>query len=499
MTNWLRVSLCLILAGSGLFPAAPAFAATIQTQGVVQQGLPGAGVGPIWTSPNAKLGSFQLGSLGSLSLQASIPVLTAPEVRVAASLAAPMVAPLATAVVAAPQAAPALTPAASAIAAQPVAPISAQAPTSLFQGLMETRTALSAAQDKGGAKTAQTLDSFFQGSAQLKAASDDAVLGAESAPASLPAGGPQARTESKLAPPAPAEEAAAPLSSLDRFVDFAKGLFFPDGGEAGIISHRGTRLAAMPADEDMIKGMELSPLTYPERLAAVIELFKHAGAKPEEVITQDAGRGQKNVYVVKKGRTDRVIVVGSHHDKADVGAGTIDNWSGTTMVINLYQAMRDMDTEATYVFASFAREEDGLIGSSKYLKSLTADQRKKIDAMVNLDTLAVDGTFSWQNNSTKTLLDMVKKVAAKEKYDLKEERLWGGDADSSSFREFGIAAMTLFGVSPERIFDIVHSENDTMAVFSMPHYKNAYLLTLALLKFLNLTPVGPERLAPAAA
>ena len=50
------------------------------------------------------------------------------------------------------------------------------------------------------------------------------------------------------------------------------------------------------------------------------------------------------------------------------------------------------------------------------------------------------------------------------------------------------------GVTPERIFDIVHSENDTMAVFSMPHYKNAFLLALALIKTLNFTPVGPERL-----
>ncbi|MDD5629575.1 MAG: M20/M25/M40 family metallo-hydrolase, partial [Elusimicrobia bacterium] len=303
-------------------------------------------------------------------------------------------------------------------------------------------------------------------------------------------------TQAETAPPAPAQTAVE-KSSLDKFVDFAKSLFFPDGRPAGIVASRGTRSQAegMATDEQMYKDMELSPLTYEERLAAVIELFKRGGAKPEEIITQDVGSGQKNVYVVKKGKTDRVVVVSSHHDREwAVGRGTIDNWTGTTMVTNLYQAMHDMETEATIVFMSFAREEDGLVGSARYLKSLTKEQRAKIDANVNLDTLAVDGTFSWKNNSTESLLEMVKKVAEQEKLDHQPARLWGGDADSSSFRRYGIAALTLFGVSPERIFDIVHSENDTMAVFSMPHYKNAFLLALALVKALNLSPVGPERL-----
>jgi hypothetical protein len=302
----------------------------------------------------------------------------------------------------------------------------------------------------------------------------------------------------------PKLSAGAPVAAPDpgSFVDFAKRLFFPDGRPAGIIAHRGTKHKpeSMPTDDEMYKSMELSPLTYEQRLQAVKDLFVHAGAKPEEIVTQDIGRGQRNVYVVKPGRTDRVIVVSSHHDKDKrIGAGTIDNWSGTTMVINVYQALRDVDTEATIVFASFGREEDGLVGSAAYLKSLTPEQREKIDADINLDTLAVDGTYSWARKSTKALLELTQKVAEKEKLSVKERILWGGDADSSSFRRFGIAAMTLFGVSPERIFDIVHSENDTMAVFSMPHYKNAYLLALAVLRALDvLPPIGPEQ-APARA
>ena len=292
----------------------------------------------------------------------------------------------------------------------------------------------------------------------------------------------------------------AGLKTVDpeAFVQKAKGLFFPNlgsGQEAAVVFRESLRPAqpeGIPSDEDMNSRMALSPLTNPERERVVRELFIEAGAKPEEILLQDAGRGRHNIYAVKKGLTDRVVIVGGHHDKVPiVGAGTIDNWSGATMVLNLYQAMRDIQTEATFIFIAFAREEEGLIGSKFFLNSFSQEQRSKFNAMVNLDTLGVDGTYSWKNNSTEALLDLVKKVAAQGKYNLVPRDLEGGDADSSTFLRAKIAAMTLFGASPEIIFDIIHTAKDTMAAFSFAHYKNAYLLTLALLATLDHQPMGP--------
>lgn len=247
----------------------------------------------------------------------------------------------------------------------------------------------------------------------------------------------------------------------------------------------------LPTDQELYDRMARSPLTNAEREKVTIELFKLGGAKPEEIVVQDIGRGQNNIMVVKKGRTDRVIVLGGHHDKVREGAGTIDNWTGATLVTNLHQALRGQDTDATIVFISFGREEDGLIGSERYLETLSRDQAGKIDAMVNLDTLAVDGTFSWKNNSTRALLDRVKAVAAASKRDLAEAYLSGGDADSSTFRHAGIPAITIFGASQDVIFDIIHSERDTMAAFNLDHYRNAFLLTLELLKSLDREKLGP--------
>ncbi|MFH2201965.1 MAG: M20/M25/M40 family metallo-hydrolase [Elusimicrobiota bacterium] len=290
-------------------------------------------------------------------------------------------------------------------------------------------------------------------------------------------------------------DGSGPELGPERFAQYAARLFAGGALRAPAVAEtgrQGGRIEAVPEDQELYDRVELSPLTNPERERVVIDLFHRAGAAEREVLLQDAGDGRNNIYVVKPGRTDRVVVVGGHHDKVRRGAGTIDNWTGATMVVNLYQALKDVDTEATYVFVAFAREEEGLLGSKRFLSALSRAEQKKIDSMINLDTLAVDGTFSWQNNSDQTLLRMIKETARRTGRALQEMSLWGGDADSSSFRRAGIPAMTVMGASNSVIWDIVHSANDNIAAFSLRHYKNAYLLVRDLLLDIDGSPVRPS-------
>jgi len=288
---------------------------------------------------------------------------------------------------------------------------------------------------------------------------------------------------------APRSVAPRASETPESFVAYAQRRFAAGRARLGVLA--ANRIAAgVPTDWELHDSVALSPLTNPERERVLIDLFERAGASREEIHLQDAGRGRSNIYVVKPGKSDRIVVVGGHHDKVSRGAGTIDNWTGATMVANLYQAMRDLATDATIVFVGFAREEEGLLGSKAFLREMPAEERKRIDAMVNLDTLAVDGTFSWRNNSDRSLLDLIQRVAARARLALTETTLWGGDADSSSFRRYGIPAITVFGASQDVIFDIIHSERDTIAAFSLPHYKNAFLLTLETMKTLAEKPLS---------
>ncbi|MBI5246790.1 MAG: M20/M25/M40 family metallo-hydrolase [Elusimicrobia bacterium] len=286
-----------------------------------------------------------------------------------------------------------------------------------------------------------------------------------------------ASTSDDVAVPSFIDEARRRFVDLRRSEDEAARAARPEG--------------AIPSDDDLQGRMDRLPSTNPERMKFMVDLFKLGGATDADIKLQDAGRGRNNVIVTIKGKTDRVIVIGGHYDKVSEGLGKIDNGTGSTMVANLYQAMHGTQPDATLVFIAFAREEEGLYGSQAYVKSLDKAARSKIDAMINMDTLAVDGTFSWKNNSTRALLDRFAQVSRESGHAMKEDYLNGGDADSSTFRDAGIPAVTIYGASQDVIFDIIHSERDNMSAFNLAHYKNAYLLVLEAIKSLDRTPLGP--------
>ena len=358
--------------------------------------------------------------------------------------------------------APSLTPLLAAPSFTPaLAPIKPAAVVPAMQGASALNASLSAASQKGHDQ-APALGAAFDG---LKAAAKDGdavvVPGAPLTPEQFALRAQELLAEAKLAE---AERLARGSSDIE---------------------------GAIPSDDDMQGRMERLPSTNPERMKYIVDLFKLGGATDADIRFQDAGKGRNNVIVTKKGKSDRVIVVGGHYDKVSEGLGKIDNGTGSTMVANLYQALHGVDTDATIVFIAFAREEEGLYGSQAYVRSLDKAARGKIDAMINLDTLAVDGTFSWKNNSTRALLDRVAQVGAASGHAVKEDYLNGGDADSSTFRDAGVPAVTIYGASQDVIFDIIHSERDNMSAFNLAHYKNAYLLVHELIKSLDKTPLGP--------
>ncbi len=307
------------------------------------------------------------------------------------------------------------------------------------------------------------------------------------------------------------------------------------GDEPGVVVSKkktsGTQGA--PTDLEMENNVKASPKTNPEREQIAIRMFQKGGAKydpaasaakqpdfnrdgevqVQEVPGQD-GSVSHNIFVVKKGtpkpgQKERIIVITSHNDKVEVGDGVIDNWTGTTMVSHLYQSIKDVKTEATYVFATFAREEEGLVGSKRFLRSLTPDQRALIEGNINYDTIAIKGgdTNSWdndpgqgENHSDEVLLAAADAAVAQanksrgpsEQLVLNRAHLNGGDADSSSFRwqRPPIPGMTIFSGPEDLVFSIIHSAADNIGAFDFALYKNTYLVALALISWLEAHPLA---------
>ncbi|MCY2991905.1 MAG: M28 family peptidase, partial [Planctomycetota bacterium] len=99
------------------------------------------------------------------------------------------------------------------------------------------------------------------------------------------------------------------------------------------------------------------------------------------------GQTYYNVVAVQPGtsRPQDVYLVGAHYDSAAAGAGADDNASGTAAVMELARVLSQHQFDATFVFAAFDREEQGLYGSRAYAASHSSDH---ILGMLSLDMVA---------------------------------------------------------------------------------------------------------------
>ncbi len=115
----------------------------------------------------------------------------------------------------------------------------------------------------------------------------------------------------------------------------------------------------------------------------------------------------------KTGRTapGEWVVVGAHYDSRNTGRcdttnpqpGANDNASGCAGVIELARVFSTVDTERSIVFVCFAGEEQGLVGSRRYVEGLQqSGDIARVRYMINLDMLgyAVDDTLAARIETT---------------------------------------------------------------------------------------------------
>lgn len=97
---------------------------------------------------------------------------------------------------------------------------------------------------------------------------------------------------------------------------------------------------------------------------------------------------------------DEWIVVGAHYDSrnsvrcdgaANPQPGANDNASGCAGVIELARVFANVPTERSILFMCFSGEEQGLVGSRRYVESLTASgDIARVKHMINLDMIGFD-------------------------------------------------------------------------------------------------------------
>ena len=105
-----------------------------------------------------------------------------------------------------------------------------------------------------------------------------------------------------------------------------------------------------------------------------------------------------------EGETDSLIIIGAHHDTVYNGQGAVDNTAGTATVQEMARQIGLLQSglgqpKMTIYFCTWGGEEEGLWGSSEWVKKHQAKLRDNLRLYINLDMNHVDA----QRNSGLTL------------------------------------------------------------------------------------------------
>jgi len=224
-----------------------------------------------------------------------------------------------------------------------------------------------------------------------------------------------------------------------------------------------------------------------EREALIRKWFSDEGCAGSNLTEEPLDRKlPPNVICILPGRTAQIIVVGAHTDHVDdFGDGVVDNWTGAALLPSLLYSLNARSRRHTFVFVGFSAEEKGLVGSEYYAQHLTPEQRARIDAVVNMDSLGLGATEVWASHADKTLLDDLSRVAAAIKLPIVPMNVDKvGSADSESFAPYQIPHITLHSVTQET-WPILHSTRDKFGAVKLKDYYDSYHLIAGYLAYLD--------------
>ncbi len=110
------------------------------------------------------------------------------------------------------------------------------------------------------------------------------------------------------------------------------------------------------------------------------------------------GTSNKNLIVTKIGTVypNIFVIIDGHYDTLN-GTGTNDNGSGIACILETARLLQNVPTEYSIKFINFSCEEDGLIGSQRYVSQIVNSTTPKLNIrlVLNIDEVGgVDGLIN---------------------------------------------------------------------------------------------------------
>ena len=152
----------------------------------------------------------------------------------------------------------------------------------------------------------------------------------------------------------------------------------------------------------------------------IIDTLQKMGYKSKNLKFKVENYDTYNIEVNKKGKdTSKTIILGAHYDGRIEGNAFDDNGSGISILLELCEIFKDIDSPCNLKFIFFGAEEinilgKGLHGSYNYVESLSSREKSKIKYMINLDTLASgDKMYVYNSYKDKEVDEFSKEILKK--------------------------------------------------------------------------------------
>lgn len=177
--------------------------------------------------------------------------------------------------------------------------------------------------------------------------------------------------------------------------------------------------------------------------------------RTQEFIVDARGRHihSANIIAIKQGESSQQLVVAAHYDSARAGQGYSDNASGVGLLLEMAARLKPRSTPYTLVFVTFGAEEDGMLGSGYYTRTLPETELDATLGMIDLDAVAGGDHLyvSSQPDAAGWLRDDVLTVAEQLGISMQttpaRPPLAAGEADAATdsrpFAQAGVATATL--------------------------------------------------------
>lgn len=138
-----------------------------------------------------------------------------------------------------------------------------------------------------------------------------------------------------------------------------------------------------------------------------------------------------------------LVLIGAHYDSVNT-PGADDNASGVAAMLELGRLIGQKEMNYDVRMVAFGAEEIGLFGSNSYLSSLSENEIKRCQLMINLDGPGVGNVFVI-GKSTGENAGMARKIAIEsaESHHIDYKLLEFPDSDQFFFNQVGIPTLTL--------------------------------------------------------